>query len=257
MIDRPKYDAWLRDVLAKVRALPPPPGKWNGTPDVLGQVLRSDRLQRSGTWCEFGVADGSTLRRIAPFRGSACVWGFDTFSGLPEEWVRRDDVVHLAGHFAQERVPLVAGAHLVTGLFQDTLPSWCPPEPVTFAHVDCDLGSATRCVLDHVGPKLAPGAFVAFDEALEYPGHEEHEILALYEAELKGLRWEPVFAGGERLAIVCAGPVVNFPIPDARTRRNDAAILVGDLLATALDPPEVDPSTGRDPGAPEDDGTRG
>lgn len=228
MIDRARYDAWLRDVLARARALEPPTSKWNGTPDVLGQVLRSDRLQRTGTWAEFGVADGSTLRRIASLRGNARVWGFDTFTGLPEEWKRRDDVVHLKGHFAQERIPQVASAHLVTGLFQDTLPSWRPPTPVTFVHVDCDLYSATKCVFDHVATMLAPGAIVAFDEIFEYPGFEEHEALALYEATESGLRWEPLFCGGERFAIVCRPPVA------------------------ALDPPEVDPATGRDPGAPEE-----
>jgi hypothetical protein len=227
MIDRQKYEAWLRLLVEKVKALPPPPGKWNGTPDVLGQVLRSDRLQRSGTWVEFGVADGSTLRRIASLRGNAKVWAFDTFTGLPEEWVRKDDVVHLKGHFAQERVPLVAGAHLVTGLFQDTLPSWHPPEPITLAHIDCDIYSGAIAALRHIAPKLAPGAIIAFDEIWEYPGFEEHEALALYEVSLEGLRWSPLFSGGERFAIVCGPPAFD-----------------------ALDPPEVDPSTGIDPGSP-------
>ena len=120
MIDRQRYEQWLRDVMAKVREIPPPKGRWNGCPDVLGEVLRSDRLKRTGTWAEFGVADGSTLRRIAGMRGEARVWGFDSFVGLPEEWVRKDDVVHLAGDFAQERIPQVAGANLVVGWFADT-----------------------------------------------------------------------------------------------------------------------------------------
>ncbi len=255
VIDRSKYDAWLRDVLAKVRELPAPPGKWTGTPDVLGQVLRSDRLIRTGTWAEFGVADGSTLRRIAAARGSAKLWGFDSFVGLPEEWVRKDDVIHLKGHFAQERVPQVAGAHIVVGFFEDTLPSWRPPAPITFLHVDCDLGSATRTVFDHCSPLLAPGAIIAFDEALAYPGFEEHEILALYEAEQKGLRWEPVFAGGERFAIVCGPREASFPAPGGATIRNVLARGIAGIAA--LDPPEVDPQTGRDPAAPEDDGVRG
>ena len=256
MNDRPKYEAWLRDVMAKVRALPPPPGKWTGTPDVLGQVLRSDRLQRSGTWAEFGVADGSTLRRITSMRGEARVWGFDSFTGLPEEWVRKDDVVHLKGHFAQPTIPKVAGANLVVGWFEDTLPAWRPPAPVTFVHVDCDLGSATRCVFDHVAPMLAPGALIAFDEALAYPGFEDHEILALFEAEEKGLLWEPIFAGGERLAIVCGQRAAEFPAPGPATIRNVLAHGIA-RVAQSLDPPEVDPETGRDPAAPEDDGVCG
>lgn len=226
MIDRQHYEQWLRDLGEKLRAVPPPSGKVNGTPDVLGAVLRSDRLIRSGTWAEFGVADGSTLRRIAAARGNARVWGFDCFDGLPEEWVRKDSVIHKQGHFAQPHIPKVNGAHLVTGLFQDVLPSWHPPTPITLAHIDCDIYSGAIAALRHIKSKLAPGAIIAFDEILEYPGHEEHEIRALFEVTQEGLRWEPVFAGGERLAIVCGS------------------------AAFALDPPEVDPSTGDDPSAP-------
>lgn len=234
MIDRAKYNTWLTDVLAQVKAIPPAAksGFTGNTPDVLGQVLRSDRLIRSGTWAEFGVADGTSLRRITARRGNARVWGFDSFMGLPEEWKRKDDCPHPAGKFAQDHIPRVAGAHLVTGLFQETLPSWRPPEPLTFVHVDCDLYSSTKCVLGHVVPMLAPGAVVAFDEIFEYPGFEEHEALALYEATEVGLRWDPLFAGGERFAIVCRASDVS-PYP-------------------ALDPPEVDPVTGKDPAAPEE-----
>lgn len=229
MVDRQKYEAWLRDVLARAKRVEVPETKPGKNPDVLGHVLRSERLRRTGTWAEFGVADGTSLRRIASLRGSATVWGFDTFTGLPEDWKRKDDCVHLKGHFAQEHIPKVTGAHLVTGLFDETLPSWHPPTPITFVHVDCDLYAGAVAVLRHCAPKLGSGAIVLFDEVFEYAGFEEHEALALYEASEEGLRWEPLFSGGERFAII-----VN-PQP-------------------ALDPPEVDPATGLDPGEPFDAG---
>lgn len=193
------YTSWLRTTLSLAASAPQ-------APDVLGAVLRSSRLQRSGTWAEFGVASGASLTRLARFRGQAKVWGFDTFTGLPEEWVRKDKCVHKAGHFAQDKIPNVPGAHIVSGLFQDTLPSWNPPAPITLAHIDCDIYSGAICALRFVVPRLAPGAIVVFDEMLVYPGFEEHEIRALYEATVEfGLEWEFLFVGGERAAIQVTG----------------------------------------------------
>ena len=71
------------------------------------------------------------------------------------------------------------------------------PEPVTFVHVDCDIYSAAKCALSHVRPMLADGAIIAFDELLNYPGFEKHEMRALYEVtEEEGLRYEWLIAGG-------------------------------------------------------------
>lgn len=196
MIDA-QYKTWLDRTLAQVESAP------HLGDDVLGLVLQSDKVTRSGTWAEFGVAGGNSLRRITRLRGDARVWAFDTFTGLPEEWKRKDDCVHLAGHFAQDKIPNVPGAHIVSGLFQDTLPAWNPPDPITLLHIDCDLYSSTRCVFGYVLPRLAPGAIIVFDEILEYPGFEEHEMRALYEACCTNLSWDGtfLFVGGEKAAI--------------------------------------------------------
>ena len=195
----PKYETWLKGVLEKAHNFP-----HQGT-DILGLVLQSNKLTRSGTWVEFGVASGVTLRKLASSKGQAKVWGFDTFTGLPEDW-RLTGAVHLKGHFAQDQIPKVDGAHLVTGLFQDTLPSWNPPDPITLVHIDCDIYSGAKCALDHVMPRLAPGAIISFDELLEYPGFEEHEMKALYEATEAGLQWEFIYVSGEKAAIICGQP---------------------------------------------------
>jgi hypothetical protein len=172
--------------------------------DVLDRVLGSHVLQRTGTWAEFGVAGGATLKRIhAAARGEALVWGFDTFRGLPEDW--RPGFPR--GTFSCDgALPRVGGVCLVQGLFQDTLPAWEPTAPVTLVHIDCDLYSATKCVLTHVRPHLADGAVIVFDELWNYPGFEQHEMRALYEATEDGLRYDWRFAGGERAAIVVRKP---------------------------------------------------
>jgi hypothetical protein len=125
-------------------------------------------------------------------------------------------------------------------------------------HVDCDLYAGAIGALRHCVPKLAPGAIVLFDEMLVYPGFEEHEAKALFEVTEEGLQWEPLFSGGEKFAIVCGGvsksvarrlaaqlgPVEPGAMEEYIKREQQAAL--------GTDPPEVDPETGVDPGAPQE-----
>ena len=96
------------------------------------------------------------------------VYGFDSFEGLPENW--RNGFP--AGAFNVDGLPDVPGAELVVGWFDDTLPGFLDEHegPVAFLHVDCDLYSSTKTVLDLVGPRLVPGSIVAFDEYFNFPG---------------------------------------------------------------------------------------
>jgi hypothetical protein len=185
------YAEWLADAQAALSALPPG--------DVLGQVFRHPALQRTGTWVEFGVASGGTLTRLAEQRGAARLWGFDSFDGLPEAWTENRVG---KGAFAVPVIPKIPGAHIVSGLFQETLPAWLPTDPITFVHVDCDIYSSAKCALAKVRPLLSTdGAIIAFDELWDYPGYEKHEIKALYEELVEhGVRieWIAANAGGAK-----------------------------------------------------------
>jgi Methyltransferase domain len=126
-----------------------------------------------GMALEFGVYSGRTLTVIAEARKCDQVFGFDSFQGLPEDW--RSNIP--AGTFATEQLPDVAGAELVVGWFNETLPDFLAnhPGPVAFLHLDADLYSSTVTVLEHVGPRLRPGSVILFDEYFNYPGWEQHE----------------------------------------------------------------------------------
>jgi hypothetical protein len=132
-----------------------------------------------GMALEFGVFQGRTLAMIAAARDNGEVYGFDSFEGLPEDY--RPHVRE--GAFAVDRLPAVAGAELVVGWFDDTLPDFLGthPGPVGFLHVDCDLYSSAKTVLDLVGPRLCAGSIVVFDEFFNYPGWEDHEFRAWQE----------------------------------------------------------------------------
>jgi predicted O-methyltransferase YrrM len=130
-----------------------------------------------GLALEFGVATGTTLAIIAEaLSDEVRVVGFDTFEGLPELW--RSGFP--AGEFAQDALPDVPGAELVTGLFEDTLPGFLADcdDAVVFAHLDADLYSSTKSVLDLIGARLSPGAVLVFDEFFNFPGWQDHEYRA-------------------------------------------------------------------------------
>ncbi|MDI9916212.1 class I SAM-dependent methyltransferase [Rhodococcus sp. IEGM 1379] len=144
--------------------------------DTLRHAL--NLVETPGMALEFGVASGTTLKIIADeFRErEGTVAGFDVFSGLPETWRTGFPV----GEFAQDSIPEVPGAQLVPGLFEETLPSFLEQEtgPVAFLHLDADLYSSTKTVLDLLGDRLVPGSIVVFDEFFNYPGWQHHEYRA-------------------------------------------------------------------------------
>jgi len=129
-----------------------------------------------GLALEFGVFSGATLKIISAARDVGGVYGFDSFTGLPENWRVGFDT----GAFGMDTPPDVPGAELVVGMFDETLPGFLDahPGPVDLLHVDSDLYSSAVTVLRHVGPRLRPGSVIVFDEFFNYPGWEEHEAKA-------------------------------------------------------------------------------
>ena len=126
-----------------------------------------------GLYLEFGVHTGGTLRTISELAPTGSVFGFDSFSGLPEDWRTQ----YTAGTFAVDALPDVPGAELVVGWFDQVLPGFLEehPEEIAFLHLDADLYSSTKTVLDAVHSRLRRGTVIAFDEYFNFPGWEEHE----------------------------------------------------------------------------------
>jgi Macrocin-O-methyltransferase (TylF) len=134
-------------------------------------------IKGPGLALEFGVAGGTTLEIIAEtVARDRLVVGFDCFIGLPEAW----RTGYPAGEFAHAPPSDIPGARVVTGLFEDTLPGFLgeTDEPIVFMHLDADLYSSTRTVLDLTGERLAPDAVVVLDEFFNYPGWQRHEFRA-------------------------------------------------------------------------------
>ena len=76
-----------------------------------------------------------------------------------------------------------ANVSLHPGWFENTLPEFLAltAGEVAFAHIDCDIYSSTRTVLDALAPRLAPYAVLVFDEYFNYPNWQAHEFKAFQE----------------------------------------------------------------------------
>ena len=139
---------------------------------------------------EFGVFRGRSIAVLAAAFPAHRVHGFDTFTGLPQDWRRGPGDVYPTGHFGLERLPDVAdNVRLWPGEFATSLPAWraAHPGPVGFVHVDCDLHASTRTVLDLLDDRIVPGTVLVFDELCDwtdsgvYPAWRDGEWRALDE----------------------------------------------------------------------------
>jgi hypothetical protein len=132
----------------------------------------------SSSWAEFGVENGTSARYfLEQLPEDGRLYLFDSFQGLPEDWVRGDLVRHKGCHRA-EAIPQFNDPRVTIfpGWFADMLPL----DPVLgFVHIDCDLYSSTKEVLE--GINVTKGTVILFDELFGYDGYEAHEYKALRE----------------------------------------------------------------------------
>jgi hypothetical protein len=134
---------------------------------------------QTGLYCEFGVYKGETVNFIAS-KTKSTVHGFDSFEGLPEDWRSGYE----KGTFQLNGLPTVRdNVKLVKGWFNESLPGWRKDNTgsLAFAHMDADLYSSTKCVLDLLADRIRPGTVLQFDEYFVYPGWQEGEYKAFKE----------------------------------------------------------------------------
>ena len=133
-------------------------------------------------WLEFGVFSGNTINYISKFTNDK-VYGFDSFEGLPEKW--RDG--YDKGMFSRNcDLPQVnRNVELIKGLFNETLLNFIHKhnKKVSFIHMDVDLYSSTKYVLDVLKDYIDTDCIIVFDELVNYPGFDGDtgELKAFYE----------------------------------------------------------------------------
>lgn len=131
-------------------------------------------------WLEFDVASGNTINYISSFT-TDIVYGFNSFEGLPEYWRDGFD----KGAFNRNVIlPIVnENVKLIKGWFNDTLPQFIQDhnQKISFIHMDADLYSSTKFILNTLKNYIDENCIIVFDELVNYDGFENVEFLAFYE----------------------------------------------------------------------------
>jgi O-methyltransferase len=160
------------------------------------RVIQEERLDEEGiNFLEFGVYRGESIAwwrgRIA--HSDARFVGFDTFTGLPEEWYRGA----CSGTFSADgKLPLNDDhrCEFQVGMFQQTLPRFLDGfmrRGRIVLHLDADLYSSTLFVLASMAGLLRPGDLLFFDEF----STPRHEFQAFHDfAKIMYLRYQLVGA---------------------------------------------------------------
>lgn len=170
---------------------------------------------RDGAMLEFGVFQGVSINALAVQFPHREICGFDSFEGLPEPWRRSETSTYDTGHFAVESLPHVpSNVTLVKGFFDASLPAWMAERSeikIALIHIDVDLYSSTKFVLNSLDHLIETGCVIVFDELSDwndsgiYPEWRDGEWRALNE-------W--LSETGRRIQVLGRGP------------RFEAAILV-------------------------------
>jgi hypothetical protein len=134
---------------------------------------------------EFGVCEGKTLRQIRKdLDESYKVFGFDSFEGLPEDWVgtraKKGDLS------CGGKIPDINNVTFYKGWFKDTIPKYKEiKEPIAILHCDADLYSSTIDILYGLNDCIVKGTILVFDEWYynhkDIPSNKQHEQKAFYE----------------------------------------------------------------------------
>jgi hypothetical protein len=143
---------------------------------------------------EFGVYKGKSMRYIknkASNKDSGYVFrGFDSFIGLPHDWL--DQQGNLVGKGKKGRftttgkIPEIKGVTFYKGFFENTMDNFLEekPDKIALLHMDADLYSSTKFVLEKVSHLIIPGTVIVFDEWIynhnkKYGDHEARAFLEL------------------------------------------------------------------------------
>jgi len=191
--------------------------------------LHSYGLQRApkrGLVLEFGVRNGTSINLIARLT-ERTVHGFDSFEGLPDDGIIPRSNAGNAKWYAGKMhmkgaIPTVPqNVKLYKGWFHQTLPKFFEDkrEPISYMHVDCDIYSSAKTVLECAAGALQSGSVIVFDDYLNYVGWQNNEHRALVEAaEDAGFTFSYIafnYAGGVAIQIADPGSSVSKAVDTA------------------------------------------
>ena len=148
--------------------------KYNKRETLYETIITKFDLDSAIDYFEFGVARGISFKWwIGRLKNpDARFYGFDTFTGLPEDWGP-----FKKGDMSNDNAPPVIDDNrhsFYQGLFQQTLLPFLKnykPNKRKVIHMDADIYSSTLYVLTTMAPYINPGDIIFFDE-FSVPLHE-------------------------------------------------------------------------------------
>lgn len=174
------------------------------------------KISLDGLILEFGVHNGNSINAIAALT-EGTVHGFDSFEGLPDDGqiptFTDGGVKWYAGKIdSKGRMPEVKGnVKLHKGWFDQVLAGFYEAHngSVALMHLDCDIYSSTKFVLECSRQRIQEGSIIIFDEYMNFEGWRRHEHRALTEfAAETGLRYEFIaytYLGGAAIKVLGFG----------------------------------------------------
>jgi O-methyltransferase len=142
-----------------------------------------------GCVVECGTWRGGMIAGIADALGSARSYHlYDSFEGLPaakdvdgksaQQWQADTASEHYHNNCcaseeeARAAMSLSAAKNyqITKGWFNDTLSKARLPEPIALLRLDADWYDSTKCILDNLVPKTAPGGLVIVDDYYQWEG---------------------------------------------------------------------------------------
>jgi hypothetical protein len=172
--------------------------------DHLRYIISNEKFI-NGHILEFGVFQGKSINILAENFNKETIYGFDSFEGLPEDWVTNDGPIkHVKGYFSVDVLPEVKkNVVLVKGFFDQVLEEWIRNSnlnQIRLLHIDSDLYSSAIYVLNTLNEFIVPGSIIIFDEL--YPWSSEEAYSNWKDGEWKALvEWVTFF--DRKFEIVC------------------------------------------------------
>jgi tetratricopeptide (TPR) repeat protein len=162
-----------------------------------------------GDVVEFGIFEGwwvNFLWQTTETQGlKRRIYGFDSFEGLSEPHPQHDQAYWKKGQYACGLEQVSKNVHLaerprlrlVKGFFEKSLHSAeaLLAERFCYARIDCDIYEPALECLRYLGPRLADGAIVVFDDWPHMKGFGEQRALEEWLPSVPNLKFEFLFYG--------------------------------------------------------------
>ena len=115
---------------------------------------------------EFGVFKGRTINIFGRLLPNKIIHGFDSWIGLPSDWVKGPGSMRGKGSFITPKPTVEANVKLYDGWIADTLPKWLEDNDgvVGLVHIDTDVYSSAKEILTLLNDRIVTDTIIIFDE---------------------------------------------------------------------------------------------